>query len=839
MENKRYGHFDDEHREYVVTNPETPWPWINYLGNEDFFSLISNTAGGYSFYKDAKFRRITRYRYNNVPMDNDGRYFYIKDGSTVWNPGFKPCRTPLDTYECRHGMNYTRITGSKNGVKASVLFFVPLHKWCEIQKMTIVNDSQEEKHLKVFSFEEWCLWNAATDMENFQRNFSTGEVEVEDSTIYHKTEYRERRNHYAFYHVNQPIEGYDTDREAFMGLYSEKSMPDAVREGEPRNSFAHGWSPIASHCVNVDLKPGESKDIIFILGYVENKQEEKWIDKNGNLSDHDSLTSKINKAKAIELIGEFDTTEKVDKAFRELGEYWDNLLNIYNVESGNDKLDRMVNIWNQYQCMITFCMSRSASFFESGIGRGMGFRDSNQDLVGFVHQIPARARQRIIDIASTQFPDGGCYHQYQPLTKRGNNDIGGGFNDDPCWLIFGTVAYIKETGDFSILDEQVPFDNKPGSEKTLFEHLTISMNHVLNNLGPHNLPLIGRADWNDCMNLNCFSWDPNESFQTTENKTEGSKAESLMIAGLFVCTGKDYVELCRELAEDSPAFGSKSLKSFDFAAEAERMQKAVEDMTEAVATAGWDGKWFLRAYDYYGNKIGSDENKEGKIFIESQGWCTMAGIGLKEGLCDKALDSVKERMDTPFGIVLQNPAYTHYYVEYGEISSYPEGYKENAGIFCHNNPWVIIGETVAGRGNDAWEHYTKILPSYVEEKYQSLHKVEPYVNCQMVAGKDSARPGEGKNSWLTGTAAWMWYTISEFILGIKPDYRGLRIDPCLPDSAKEYTVHRKFRDGEYTIHISNPNGSQKGVKSITVDGKTVEGNLIPASEGRHIVEVVM
>ena len=839
MENKKYGHFDDQHREYVITSPETPWPWINYLGNEDFFSLISNTAGGYSFYKDAKFRRITRYRYNNVPMDNDGRYFYIKDGDTVWNPGFKPCRTPLDFYECRHGMNYTRITGRKNGVEASALFFVPLHKWCEIQKMTLTNQSGEVKNLKVFSFEEWCLWNAATDMENFQRNFSTGEVEVEGSTIYHKTEYRERRNHYAFYHVNQPIQGYDTDRESFMGLYSEKSLPDAVRDGKPRNSFAHGWSPIASHYLEITLQPGESKDLIFILGYVENKQEEKWTDETGKLYSEDGLDRVINKAKAHELINEFDTTEKVDKAFHELGEYWDNLLDIYHVETGNDKLDRMVNIWNQYQCMITFCMSRSASFFESGIGRGMGFRDSNQDLVGFVHQIPERARQRIIDIASTQFPDGGCYHQYQPLTKRGNNDIGGGFNDDPCWLIFGTVAYIKETGDFTILDEQVPFDNQPGSEKTLFEHLTISLNHVINNLGPHKLPLIGRADWNDCMNLNCFSWDPNESFQTTENKTEGSKAESLMIAGLFVCTAKDYVALCKELSADKPSFNSPSLQSFNFSNEADRMQHAVDDMTEAVKTAGWDGNWFLRAYDFYGNKIGSNENKEGKIFIESQGWCTMAGIGLKEGLCDKALESVKERMDTPFGIVLQNPAYTHYYVEYGEISSYPEGYKENAGIFCHNNPWVIIGMTVAGHGNDAWEHYKKILPSYVEEKYQTLHKVEPYVNCQMVAGKDAAKPGEGKNSWLTGTAAWMWYTVSEFILGIKPDYRGLRIDPCLPSSTLEYTVTRKFRGADYTIHILNPDGKEKGIKSITLDGSPLNGNLVPATPGTHIVEVVM
>ena len=824
MENKKYGHFDDAHREYVITDPKTPWPWINYLGNEDFFSLISNTAGGYSFYMDAKFRRITRYRYNNVPMDNDGRYFYIKDGDTVWNPGWKPCRTPLDFYETRHGMSYTRITGRKNDVEASVLFFVPLHTWGEVQKMTLKNLGNEVKKLKVWSFQEWCLWNGATDMENFQRNFSTGEVEVEGSVIYHKTEYRERRNHYSFYSVNTPIQGYDTDRETFVGLYSEKSMPDVVAEGTPRNSWAHGWSPIASHYIEVELQPGEQKDLIFLLGYVEEKQEQKWIAPDGSFSDKDGLDMVINKTQAKNMIAAFDTTEKVDKAFAQLQAYWDNLLGIYVAKTGNDKLDRMVNIWNQYQCMVTFNMSRSASFFESGIGRGMGFRDSNQDLVGFVHQIPQRARQRIIDIASTQFPDGGCYHQYQPLSKRGNNDIGGGFNDDPCWLIFGTTAYIKETGDFSILDEMVPFDNQPGSEVTLFEHLKISMDHVIKNLGPHALPLIGRADWNDCLNLNCFSWDPNESFQTTENNSEGSKAESLMIAGLFVVTAKDYVELCQQIGKND---------------EATRMQKAIDAMITAVKKHGWDGEWFLRAYDFKGNKIGSNENEEGKIFIESQGWCTMAGIGIEEGLCDKALDSVKERMECEHGIVLNNPAYTHYHVEMGEISSYPEGYKENAGIFCHNNPWVIIGETVAGRGNDAWKHYTKILPSYVEEKYQTLHKVEPYVNCQMVAGKDAARPGEGKNSWLTGTAAWMWYTVSEFILGIKPTYNGLLIDPCLPETAKEYSVTRRFRGAEFNIHVTNPNGSQKGIKSLVVDGKPVDGNIVPFSEGKHNVEVVM
>lgn len=806
----KYGYFDDKSREYVITEPRTPWPWINYLGNKDFFSLISNSAGGYSFYKDAKFRRLTRYRYNGVPMDAGGRYFYIKDGDTIWNPGWKPTKTPLDSYECRHGMNYTVIKGEKNGLEARVLFFVPLDTHAEIAKLTLTNNTDRPKSVKLFSFIEWCLWNAATDMENFQRNFSTGEVEVDGSTIYHKTEYKERRNHYAFYTVNVPVDGFDTDRETFIGLYNGFDEPDAVIEGRPRNSVAHGWSPIASHYIEVSLEPGESRDYIFMLGYVENPQDEKWESKGV-----------IDKARARRMMVEFDTPEKVDKAFNDLREYWDNLLGRFSLASGDERLDRMVNIWNQYQCMITFCFSRSASFFESGIGRGMGFRDSNQDLVGFVHQIPERARERIIDIASTQFPDGGCYHQYQPLTKRGNNDIGGGFNDDPMWLIFGTIAYLKETGDFSILEEPVPFDNQPGSEVSLFEHLKVSFDHVVNNLGPHGLPLIGRADWNDCLNLNCFSNDPNESFQTTENKSEGSQAESLMIAGQFVIYGQDYVELCRLLGRDE---------------EADRAMKHVEDMAEAVKAHGWDGEWFLRAYDFFGRKVGSKENKEGKIFIESQGWCTMAGIGLEEGLVEKSLDSVKKYLDCEHGIVLNNPAFTEYVMEYGEISTYPAGYKENAGIFAHNNPWVIIGETVLGRGDRAWEYYQKICPAYLEEK-SDLHKVEPYVYCQMTAGKDAAKPGEAKNSWLTGTAAWNWYAITQFILGIRPTYNGLEINPCIPASWDGFKVTRKFRGVEYEIEVKNPSHICRGVRLMTVNGSIVEGNIVPMQPEGSVCKV--
>lgn len=810
----KFGFFDDDKREYVITNPRTPWPWINYLGTEDFFSLISNTGGGYTFCKDARYRRITRYRYNNVPIDDGGKYFYINDGENIWSPGWKPCKTELDKYICRHGLNYTVITGAKNGLEVEILYMVPLHTWAEVQKVTLKNTTNQIKRFKVFSFVEWCLWNAQSDMENFQRNLSLGEVEVENSILFHKTEYRERRNHYSYYSVNVPINGFETDRESFLGMYNGFDQPQAVTQGRACNSIAHGWSPIASHYIEIELGPGELKDLIFVLGYVENGESEKW-DKE----------QKLNKNCAYEVIDRFNTVDSVDRAFNELKEYWDYLLSAYVLESLDPKLNRMVNIWNQYQCMITFCFSRSASYFESGIGRGMGFRDSNQDLIGFVHQIPERARQRIIDIASTQFSDGGCYHQYQPLTKKGNNEIGQGFNDDPMWLIFGTIHYLKETGDFSILHEQVPFDNQKGSEASLFFHLQVSFEHIVNNLGPHGLPLIGRADWNDCLNLNCFSSNPDESFQTTENKSEGTKAESLMIAGLFVMYGREYARLCKIL--------NKNI-------EAEKAYKHVDEMVEAVMKYGWDGNWFLRAYDYWGRKIGSEENEEGKIFIESNGWCTMAQIGLEEGMVEKALDAVKEKLDCQYGIVLNNPAFSKYYKEYGEISTYPEGYKENAGIFCHNNPWIMIGETIRGRGDNAWEYYKKICPAYLES-ISELHKMEPYVYSQMIAGKDAYKPGEAKNSWLTGTASWNYFAITQYILGIRPEYDGLLIDPCIPSSWRKFRVKRRFRGAIYDIVINNPKGKMKGVKQIIVDGEKLEDSFIPAmlAGSTYKVEVIM
>lgn len=800
----KYGYFDDQEKEYVITTPDTPLPWINYLGSQDFFSLVSNTGGGYSFYKDAKLLRLTRYRYNNVPLDSNGHYYYINDNGTIWNPGWQPTQTPLDFYECRHGLGVTRYQGIKNGLSAAVTAFVPLHDTCEVHKVILKNESGESKDFTLFSYVEFCLWNAVDDMTNFQRNLSTGEVEVEGSVIYHKTEYRERRNHYAYYAVNSDIQGFDTDRNTFVGVYGSSQMPLMVKSNNSGNSMASGWSPIGSHRFTLHLEPGEETSFIFVLGYAENPKEQKW-----------TAPNVINKEPAMAVLSKYQTDQQVDDALAALKHYWEELLSNYTVTMADEKTARMVNIWNQYQCMVTFNMSRSASYYESGTGRGMGFRDSCQDLLGFVHMIPERARERIIDIASTQFEDGSAYHQYQPLTKKGNMDIGSGFNDDPLWLIAGVSAYIRETGDLSILEESVPFDNDLEKSQPLMEHLRRSFQFTRTHLGPHGLPLIGRADWNDCLNLNCFSTEPGESFQTT-GPSEGPVAESLMIAGMFVKYGKEYAEVCRLMG----------LKT-----EAVEAEISVQKVYDAVIQYGWDGSWFLRAYDALGNKVGSRECREGQIFIEPQGFCVMGGIGITEGHAKKALDSVKEKLDTACGIVLLQPAYTGYQESLGEISSYPPGYKENAGIFCHNNPWISIAETMIGRGNRAFEVYRRTSPAYMEDNSET-YKAEPYVYAQMIAGKDAAHFGEAKNSWLTGTAAWSFACISQYILGIRPGFNGLIVDPCLPDSIGKFSAVRKFRGADYYIHVDHTKQRDHGTRSMLVDGEPVEGTEIPYVEGK-------
>jgi len=808
----RYGYFDDERREYVITQPDTPLPWINYLGCEAYFGLISNTAGGYSFYRDARLRRITRYRYNNVPLDCGGRYIYLRDNDTgeFWSPSWQPTRHELERYTCRHGLGYTIIGSTYKGIEAQTNYFVPLGDSLEIWQLTLTNRREGPVHLSVFSTIEFCLWDAHDDATNFQRNLNIGEVEIEDGVIYHKTEYRERRDHFAFFACSEELAGFDTQRALFLGPYRGWENPAAVERGCSFNSVADGWAPMGSHHAKVTLKPSETRQIIFLLGYHENPRDQKFDPPD---------SQRINKQTVKPVMARYLDKENVEAAFEALRVYWDGLLGIFQVEAPDPHTNRMVNIWNPYQCVVTFNLSRSASFFESGIGRGIGFRDSNQDLLGFVHMVPEQARQRILDLAGTQLETGGVYHQYQPLTKRGNDEIGSDFNDDPLWLILSVAAYLKETGDWSILEEPVEYENRPGTEKPLYEHLQRSLRYTLDRLGPHGLPLIGRADWNDCLNLNTFSDTPGESFQTATNK-DGKVAESVFIAGLFVLAAKELAAIARWRGLED---------------EARTYLDAAARMEAAVLEYGWDEEWFLRAYDHFGRKVGSHECEEGQIFIEPQGFCILAGIGLEDGRAEKALVAVKERLATPHGIILLQPAYSHYYLHLGEISSYPPGYKENAGVFCHTNPWIMIAEAKVGHGDQAYDYYTRINPS-AREAISEVHRCEPYVYAQMIAGRDAPTHGEAKNSWLTGAAAWSYVTITQWILGIRPTYVGLQIAPVIPSDWSGFKATRIFRGVKYRISVER--AGEGNVVSLVVDGQPVEGDIVPLPpEGKAEVTV--
>jgi cellobiose phosphorylase len=817
----RYGNFDDDHREYVIDRPDTPMPWINFLGCRDYFRIISNTGGGYAFYKDARLRRLTRYRFNNAPLDIGGHYLYLRDDQPpqdfqaphFWSPTWQPVRRKLDAYQCRHGLGYTIITSRLNGIEASICSFVPLEADLEIWQLTLRNLRSQPAQISLYSAVEFCLWDALDDATNFQRNLSLGEVEVAEGVIYHKTEYRERRNHFAYLACSEAIAGFETQRKAFLGDYRGWDSPLAVETGRMGNSMACGWQPIGAQHIRLTLPFGGQKQVVFLLGYAENPPESKFDPPDSQC---------LNKRRVSPIIAEYLAPARVDQAFRELKSFWDEQLGKLQVKTLDAHTNRMVNIWNAYQVMTTFNLARSASYFETGISRGIGFRDSNQDLLGFMHLDPPRARARLLDLAATQFVSGGAYHQFQPLTKRGNDAIGSGFNDDPLWLVLSTAAYIKESGDWGILDESLPYDDGPASmAEPLYEHLKRSIRYSLNRLGPHRLPLIGRADWNDCLNLNSFSEKPGESFQTTTNK-DGKVAESVFIAGLFILACQEMRRLAAERKLDEEAQ--------EFSVAADRMEKAIWE-------AGWDGAWFRRAYDDFGDPVGSIKCEQGRIFLEPQGICVMAGLGVADGRALMALDSVAERLATPHGILLLQPAYQSYQLNLGEISSYPPGTKENGSIFCHSNPWIMIAETMIGRGDRAHDYYLRINPS-ARQDISEVHRCEPYVYAQMIAGRDSPRQGEAKNSWLTGTAAWNYVAITQWILGIRPTYDGLSLQPVIPAAWPEFEAFRLFRGVRYHIRVERHGPGN--APEISVDGRPIEGTLLPLpAPGTSQVEVTV
>lgn len=785
----KYGHFDDERREYVIERPDTPSPWINYLGTRDYIAIVSNTGGGYSFYSDARLRRVLRYRYNNIPTDEGGRYLFIRhaDGD-FWSPTWQPVRKPLDSYECRHGLGYTSIRSSRRGLAVDITYFVPLDEPLEVWQVVLENRNGHQEDITLFSFVEFCLWDALDDQTNFQRNLNIGEVEVDRGVIYHITEYRERRDHFAFFATSGEVVGFDTDREAFLGPYGSLSAPRAVVEGRPAGSLAYGWAPIGSHCLRLSLRPGEQRRLVFILGLAWNKPEEKF-----------TADGFVNKAVARQTISRYLHPGVAEAAREELSRHWASLLAGFQAETPDAGMAPVVNVWNQYQCVTTLKLARSASYYESGISRGIGFRDGSQDVLGVLHQVPSAVKTRLRELASIQFAAGNTYHQYSPLTKQGNNDIGSGFNDDPMWLVIATAQYLKETGDFEALSIKASFADDP-RPATLEEHLRRCMSYTLANLGPHGLPLIGEADWNDCLNLN---W---------ATRHDGRVAESVLIGELFVCAASEMARIAQLRGDDE---------------EAETYAKAARDMAAAVNAHAWDGEWYIRAFDDSGAPVGSSCNVEGRIFLETQPWAVMSGVAPRQrGLA--CMDSVWAHLSTPHGIVLQQPAFTRYSEAIGACTCYPPGVKENAGIFCHPNTWAIIAECMLGRGDRAYSYYSRLLPT-TRERISEVHRAEPYVYAQMIAGPDCPRCGEAKNSWLTGTASWMFVAASQWILGVRPGYDGLTIDPCIPPEWPGFSVKRIFRGHTYHIRVENPDRVSRGVVCLELDGRELEP--VPADRG--------
>jgi cellobiose phosphorylase len=780
----KFGYFDDRACEYVVTRPDTPTPWINYIGSGKYGGIVSNTGGGYSFHKDPQNRRITRYRYNSIPMDRPGRYIYIRDAVTgkYWNPGFQPSGTKLDSYSCRHGMGYTVLEGEYKGVTASLTYFVPDDRDFEIWLLKVSNVWNVPKKLQIFSYAEFCFWDAILDQQNvdWAQQINQGRHDNGIITWYpHHVD-----NNASFFATSGVVSSFDTNLETFIGRYRSEANPIAVEQGACSNSISYRTNGVGAFCNEMELQAGETKELVFLLGHTENRAEVRK-----------EIQAYLEPAAA-------------NAALKRLNAHWDEYIGKLSVDTPDRDMNLFVNLWNQYQCKTTFNWSRFVSLYQLGLGRGMGIRDSAQDTLGVMHTIPDQARGLIVKLLQCQYTDGRAYHLFFPLTGEGG--VGDApvkkfdwYSDDHLWLILAVNAYVKETGDFAFLEESVCYNDKK-TEATVWEHLCKALEFTDYYKGPHKIVLAGRADWNDTLNLD----------------TGKGVAESVFTSMLFCRAAMEMIELCSylERKQDKAKFESM-----------------YEQMKDAINETCWDGEWYKRAFDDESKPLGSKENTFGKIFINSQSWAILGGVtdGKRARIC---LDSVKEHLNTKYGIVAMYPAYNHYEDGKGGITTYPPGAKENGGIFCHTNPWVMIAEVLEGNGDQAFEYYKQILPARRNEEAEHF-EVEPYVYPQNILGKEHPQFGIARNSWLSGTAAWNMVASSQYILGIRPEYDCLVVDPCIPSAWDGFRAKRVFRGATYEIEVKNPSHVNCGVKRITVNGKEVK--KIAAQPAGSKVQVVV
>lgn len=779
-----YGYFDEASGEYVITRPDTPTPWMNYLGHGQYGGIISNTGGGYSFDRDPKNRRVTRYRYNGIPADQPGRYVFLRDqeDGTYWSPTWQPMPgKKLAGYECRHGPGYTRITSRTAGIKTELLYFVPLSNTannpsqtsedatCELWVLRVRNTSRRRRQLRAFSYSEFSNWNADADLNNLDWGQHILHSRVVDGIIYMGANFRTTT---TFFASSLPPLGFDTNREVFIGKYRDLSNPLVVETGTPNNSLAARGNNIGCLCHEFSLEPGEEKEIIYILG----------------------VTDTPNLIPA--LVAKYQKAEHVREAFSDLKADWQAYLGKFQVETPDAEMEAMLNIWNQVQCRATLFWSRFVSAYETGLGRGMGTRDSAQDTLATVQNAPERARRNLTALWKLQFRDGHTWHQVFPLTGEGGAGLAAEypdrpqwFCDDHLWLLIAVCAYLRETGNLSYLWNHIPYADE--GEDIVWGHMLQAVEFTLNNRGPHGLPRLGFSDWDDTMNLDHGS----------------GKAESVMAAQQFCRAMVDLADVCDQIGKDE---------------EGKRFRELKEEMAARINRAAWDGEWYARAFDNDGIPVGVQAEQHHKIGLNTQTWAVI-GECAPEDRARQAMHSAHAQLNSPFGLAILAPAYTHSEPRIGGTTTYPPGAKENGGIFCHTNTWAIIAAARLGWNELAYQYYRQIMP--LARKDSDVFKVEPYVYCANICGPEHPQFGYGRNSWLSGTAAWTYVAATQWILGIRPTFRGLQVSPVVPEEWPGFSVRRTFREVTYYITVER-RGSGNSI-SLMVDGKPIEGDVVP------------
>ncbi len=779
----QYGYFDDEAREYVITRPDTPRSWSNYLGTTEYGAIITNNAGGYSFYKSAAQGRFTRIRFNSIPIDQPGRYLYLRDQETgdFWSGSWQPVGKPLNEYQstCRHGTAYTIITSAYSEIETEATYFVPLGAAYEVWLLRVKNAGSRPRSLRAFTYVEFSSeWHGWHDTFNLQYSQYIVDCGFEDGVISHAMcphlperpddfQHRDQGRHCFLALVGATATGFETDRETFVGTYGSLERPATVLAGACQGSLAHGDNGCGTVQVDLELQPGESREFLVLVGVGKGAVA-------GESARHEMASVEIARG-----------------ALARLKAHWHERLGALTVKSPDSEFDSMINVWNAYNCLITYAWSRAASLVYSGERDGLGYRDTVQDLLGVLPAIPEEAGERLTLMLTGQLSNGGAMPVVKPFAHHPGREKppeDDEYRADDCLWLFDTVpAYIKETGRLDYLDEVLPFADD--GQGTVLQHLRRALEFNWNRRGAHGLPCGLSADWNDCLRL-------------------GYRGESLFVTFQLRHGFRTYEEICTRLGRE---------------AESAWAREHLNELDAAIQRHAWDGEWFVRAYTEAGDVIGSRHSEEGKIYLNSQSWAVLSGAATPEQ-AERALSAMHEHLVTEYGALLCTPPYKKASTDIIRATLFNPGMKENGGIFCHPQGWAVMAECAVGHGDRAYALYRAYMPAAFNARAE-IRQIEPYVHCQSTHGRGSRRFGASRLPWLSGTAAWSYFAATQSILGIRPDWDGLRIDPVIPSAWRSFRVIRRFRGATYDIRVDNPAGVERGVKKLLVDGTPNEPRL--------------